>query len=47
MNNVEKVEHEKQEGWYKYGMMFIFFEALIAVAQTIFALFSTLSGSAG
>ncbi len=37
----------KQESWYKYGMMFIFLEAGIALTQTIFALFTTLSGSAG
>ncbi len=47
MNNTGQVEQEKQEGWYKYGMMFIFLEAFIALAQTVFALFSTLSGAAG
>lgn len=41
-------DHEvKHERWYKYGIAFIFFEAGIAVAQTIFALYMTLSGAGG
>lgn len=37
----------KQDGWYKYGIMFIIFQAGIAVAQTVFALYTVLAGPGG
>ncbi len=34
-------------GWYRYGVMFIALEAVIAVLQTVYALYMVLSGSGG
>lgn len=47
MTDNQNDQEPKQEGWYKYGVAFIILEATIAVAQTIFALYLTLSGSRG
>jgi hypothetical protein len=38
----QPTEHDR---WYKYGVAFIIFEASIAVAQTVFALYITLTGA--
>lgn len=47
MTNARDDAEVKQDGWYKYGIMFIIFEAGIAVTQTIFALYTVLTGPGG
>ena len=44
------MEHKKLEipgGWYRYGVMFIAFQAGIAILQTVYALYMVLSGAGG
>jgi hypothetical protein len=33
--------------WYRYGVMFIAFEAMIAILQTAYAIYMVLSGAGG
>ena len=40
--NSEEVKHD---GWYKYGVMFLYLEMAIAIGVNIFALVSTLTGN--
>ncbi len=37
----------ESNSWYRYGVIFITFEAGIAILQTIYALYMVLSGAGG
>lgn len=43
-NDEDTIEYES---WYKYGVMFLYFEMFIAIAVSIFALILTFSGEGG
>ena len=38
---------EEHGGWYRYGVMFIALEALIAILQTLYAVYMVLTGAGG
>jgi len=44
---MENENPHKSSNWYKYGVMFIAFEAGVAVLQTVYALYMVLSGAGG
>jgi len=44
---MEQENNETYDGWYRYGVMFITFEACVAVLITIYALNMVLTGSGG
>ena len=44
-NNPADSGEVKHDGWYKYGVMFLYLEMAIAIGVNIFALVSTLTGN--
>jgi hypothetical protein len=39
--------HTQSSNWYRYGVIFIFIQAGIAILQTFYALYMVLSGAGG